>query len=182
MHTLLVLKGWTQGRLSRCLGSLSRAEANTQLHITCAQLALPSCVTSSCLMARPGKLSRYFAIRQQPSDKQDNSPAVSHTTYSTYTSYLPRTFDNPMPYSDKKIPHPVSDSNEKAGETVVAPRRSAPAISRFNPTVVGWLSITERLACRAAESVAFCVPDSNTLCSRASMTCWCKRLQSMYLL
>ena len=154
----------------------SQAESNTQLHAT--HLVLPRCVTCSCDVARPGKMSRYFAIRQQPADIQDNSSAASHTTY---TSYLPRTLDNPLPYSAHTSPYPVSDSNETAGVTVVAPRRSAPAISRFNPTG-GWLSITERLACRAAESVAFCVPDSNTLCSRARMTCWCKRLQSIVLL
>jgi hypothetical protein len=108
------------------------------------------------------RLLPYFAIRQQPADIQDNSPADSHTTY---TSYLPRTFDNPLPYSAHTIPYAVSDSNEIAGVTVVAPRRSTSAISRFNSSV-GWLSITERLAWQAAKSVAFCVPDSNTLCSR----------------
>jgi hypothetical protein len=41
-------------------------------------------------------------------------------------------------------------------------RRSAPAISRFHP-VLGWRTILQLLARRAAESIAFSVPDRNTL-------------------
>ncbi len=49
-----------------------------------------------------------------------------------------------------------------------SPRRSDPAISRFNP-VLGWLTIIVHLArlCRAPESTASSVPDCNALWSRA---------------
>ena len=45
-------------------------------------------------------------------------------------------------------------------------KRSAPDISRFNP-VLGWRTILQLLARRAAESIAFSVPDRNALWSRA---------------
>jgi hypothetical protein len=45
-------------------------------------------------------------------------------------------------------------------------RRSAPAISRFCP-VLGWRTMLQLLARRAAESIAFSVPDRNALWSRA---------------
>ena len=81
---------------------------------------------------------------------------------SIYTSYLLRTFDNPLPDSAHTIPYPVSDSNAATGVSETPTRRSVPVINRFNP-ILGWLSITQCLVRRAAESVAFCVPDSNSL-------------------
>ena len=49
---------------------------------------------------------------------------------------------------------------------VGASRRSAPAISRFCP-VLGWRTMVQLLARRAAESNAFSVPDRNSSWSRA---------------
>ncbi len=45
-------------------------------------------------------------------------------------------------------------------------RKSAPDISRFHP-VLGWATILHLLACRAAESIAFSVPDRNVSWIRA---------------
>ncbi len=45
-------------------------------------------------------------------------------------------------------------------------RRSTPVISLFNP-VLEWWTFLQILARRAAESIAFSVPDRNALWSRA---------------
>ena len=71
----------------------------------------------------------------------------------------------PLPSVAPSIPCPVSDRCATA-LPVCASRRSAPAISRFCP-VLGWRTMLQLLARRAAESNAFSVPDHNALWSTA---------------
>ena len=83
------------------------------------------------------------------------------TTQSYHISYLP------LPSLAPSIPRPASDRCDIAGVPVPPLRRSAPTISRFHP-VPGWRwIILQLLARRAAESIAFSVPDRNALWSRA---------------
>ena len=72
----------------------------------------------------------------------------------------------PLPSLAPSIPCPDSDRCDTAGVPVPPLRRSAPAISRFCP-VLGWRTMLQLLARRAAESNAFSVPDRNALWSRA---------------
>ena len=44
-------------------------------------------------------------------------------------------------------------------------RRSDPDINRFSP-VIGWRTFLQLLTCRTSDSIAFSVPDRNTLWSR----------------
>jgi hypothetical protein len=70
----------------------------------------------------------------------------------------------PMPSLAHIIPCPVSDSCDTT--VPVSPlRRSVPVINRFCP-VLGWRTMLQLLARRAAESKAFSVPDRNALCRR----------------
>ena len=71
----------------------------------------------------------------------------------------------PLPSLAPSIPCPDSDHCATA-VPVGALRRSAPAISRFCP-VLGWRTMLQLLARRAAESNAFSVPDRNALWSTA---------------
>jgi len=88
----------------------------------------------------------------------DNKSAL--TTQSYHISYLP------LPDLAPSLPLPASDRCDIAGGPVPPSRRSAPAISRFSP-VLGWRTFLQLLARRAAESIAFSVPDRNALWSRA---------------
>ncbi len=90
---------------------------------------------------------------------QDDMTAALHTT-PYHMSYLP------MPSLTHSILCPASDRCDTAGVPVPPSRTSAPAISRFNP-VLGWRTILQLLARRAAESIAFSVPERNALWSRA---------------
>jgi hypothetical protein len=71
----------------------------------------------------------------------------------------------PLPYLAPSIPCPASDRCATA-VPVGASRRSSPVISRFC-SVLGWRTMLQLLARRAAESSAFSVPDRNALWSRA---------------
>ena len=72
----------------------------------------------------------------------------------------------PLPSLAPSIPCPDSDRCDTTAVSVSPSRRSAPAISRFHP-VLGWRTILQLLARRAAESIAFSVPDRNASWSRA---------------
>ncbi len=104
--------------------------------------------------ARHGTVSPPPA-REQPADMQDDMTALQTTPY--HMSYLP------MPSLTHIIPRPPSDRCDIGGLPVPPSRRSAPAISRFN-LVLGWRTFLQLLARRAAESIAFSVPDRNALC------------------
>jgi hypothetical protein len=106
-------------------------------------------------MVRHGTVSRHPA-REKTADVQGIT-ALHTTPY--HMSYLP------MPSLTHIIPCSVSDSCDT---TVTVPllRRSVPDISRFCP-VLGWRTMLQLLARRAAESNAFSVPDRNALWSRA---------------
>ena len=106
-------------------------------------------------MARHGTLSRRPAKEQPPADMRDDKTA---NTTADYTHI-------PLPSLAPSIPCPASDRCATA-VPVGASRRSAPAISRFCP-VLGWRTMLQLLARRAAESNAFSVPDRNGLWSRA---------------
>ena len=73
------------------------------------------------------------------------------------------------------IPCPDSDRCDTAGVPLPPLRRSAPAISRVCP-VLGWRTMLQLLARRAAESNAFSVPDRNALCGSG------QRMTSLYKL
>jgi hypothetical protein len=96
------------------------------------------------------------SARKTTADVQDIT-ALHTTPY--HMSYLT------MPSLAHIIPCPASDSCDTA--VPVPPlRRSAPAISRFCP-VLGWRTMLQLLARRAAESNAFALPDRNALWSSA---------------
>jgi hypothetical protein len=95
--------------------------------------------------------------KKQPADLQDDMTALHTTPY--HMSYLP------LPSMAHNFPGPASDRCDIA-VPVHPSRRSAPAISRFNP-VLGWRTMLQLLARRAAESIAFSAPDRNALWSRA---------------
>ncbi len=84
-------------------------------------------VQAYTVMERNGNMSRHSATREQPAGIQHHS-AASHTTV-TCTSYIHRTFDNPLPFSAHSIPYRVFDSNDTADVPVAPTRRSAPDIS-----------------------------------------------------
>jgi hypothetical protein len=107
------------------------------------------------VMARHGTLSRRPAKEQPPADMRDDKTA---NTIADQTHI-------PLPSLAPSIPCPASDRCATA-VPVGASRRSAPAISRFCP-VLGWRTMLQFLARRAAESNAFSVPDRNALWSTA---------------
>ena len=72
----------------------------------------------------------------------------------------------PLPSLAPNVPRPAPDRCDIAGVPVPPLRRSVPVISRFHP-VLGWWTFLQLLARRAAESIAFSVPDRNALWSRA---------------
>ena len=106
-------------------------------------------------MARHGTLSRRPAKEQPPADMRDDKTA---NTIADQTHI-------PLPSLAPSIPCPASDRCATA-VPVGASRRSSPAISRFCP-VLGWRTMLQLLARRAAESNAFSVPDRNALWSTA---------------
>ena len=107
-------------------------------------------------MARHGMSGR--SAKERPTDMHDDKSAL--ITQSYHISYLPLAALAPI------LPPPASDRCDTAGVPVHPSRRSAPAISRFSP-VLGWRIFLQLLARRAAESIAFSVPDRNALWSRA---------------
>ena len=106
-------------------------------------------------MRRHGTLSRRPAKEQPPVDMRDDKTA---NTTADHTHI-------PLPSLAPSIPCPVSDHVATA-VPVGALRRSSPAISRFCP-VLGWRTMIQLFARRAAESNAFSVPDHNALWSTA---------------
>jgi hypothetical protein len=108
------------------------------------------------VMARHGTLSRRPAKEQPPADMRDDKTATSTPDHNHI----------PLPSSALSIPCPDSNRCDTAGVPVPPWRRSAPAISRFHP-VLGWRTILQLLARRAAESIAFSVPDRYASWSRA---------------
>ena len=106
-------------------------------------------------MARHGTLSRRPAKEQPPADMRDDKTA---NTTADHTHI-------PLPFSAPSIPCPVPDCCATAAP-VGELRRSSPAISRFCP-VLGWRTMIQLFARRAAESNAFSVPDHNALWSTA---------------
>ena len=107
-------------------------------------------------MARHGTLSRRPAKGQPPADMRDDKTA---NTTADHTHI-------PLPSLAPSIPCPASDRCATAVPVGTASRRSSPAISRFCP-VLGWRTMLQLLARRAAESNAFSVPDRNALWSGA---------------
>jgi hypothetical protein len=105
-------------------------------------------------MARHGTVLRPPA-REKTADVQDIT--ALHTT-PCHMSYLPT---SPLVHI---IPCPPSDSCDTT--VPVPPLRSVPVISRFCP-VLGWWTMVDLLASRAAESNAFSVPDRYALWIRA---------------
>ena len=102
--------------------------------------------------------NRFVAASyKEPADLQDDSPACITSNNIAYI---------PIPPLAHSIPFSASDRRDTAGVPVPPPRRSAAAITRFHP-VLGWRTILQLLARRAAESIAFSVPDRNALWSRA---------------
>ena len=75
--------------------------------------------------------------------------ALQTTSYNT--SYLP------LPDLATSIPCPASDRCDTTGVPVPPPTRSAPAVSRFCPTL-GWWHLVKSVTHRAAVSVALAVP------------------------
>ncbi len=105
-------------------------------------------------MVRHDTLSRRPAKEQSLADMHDDK------TTNTITDQT----HIPLPSLVPSIPCPDSDRCATA-VPVGASRRSAPTISRFCP-VLGWRTMLQLLARRAAESNAFSVPDRNALWSR----------------
>ena len=103
-----------------------------------------------------GTLSRRPAKGQPPADMRDDKTA---NTTADHTHI-------PLPSLAPSIPCPASDRCATAVPVGTASRRSSPAISRFCP-VLGWRTMLQLLARRAAESNAFSVPDRNALWSGA---------------
>ena len=99
-------------------------------------------------------MSRRPAKEQPPADKRDDKTANTDHTHI------------PLPALAHSITCPDSDRCDITGVSVPPFRRSAPVISRFCP-VLGWRTMLQLLARRAAESNAFSVPDHNALWSRA---------------
>ncbi len=108
------------------------------------------------IMARHGTLTRRPAKEQPLADMRDDKTATTTADHNHI----------PLPSLAPSIPCPDSDRCNTAGVPVPPLRRSAPAISRFHP-VLGWRTILQLLARRAAESIAFSVPDRNASWSRA---------------
>ena len=98
------------------------------------------------------------SAKERPTDMHDDKSAL--TTKSYHISHLPLLDLAPS------LPLPASDRCDIAGVPVPPLRRSAPATSRFHP-VLRWRTFLQLLARRAAESIAFSVPDCNALWSRA---------------
>jgi hypothetical protein len=103
------------------------------------------------VMTRHDTLSRRPAKEQPPADMRDDKTA---NTIADQTHI-------PLPSLTPSIPCPASDRCATA-VPVGASRRSVPAIRRFCP-VLGWRTMLQHLACRAAESDAFSLPDRNAL-------------------
>ena len=95
-------------------------------------------------MARHGTLSRRPAKEQPPADMRDDKTANTDHTHI------------PLPSLAPSITCPASDRCDIAGVSVPPLRRSAPAISRFCP-VLGWRTMLQLFARRAAESNAFSI-------------------------
>jgi hypothetical protein len=104
-------------------------------------------------MARHGTLSRRPAKEQPAADMRDDKTANTTVDYTHI----------PLPSLAPSIPCPASDHCATV-VPVGTLRRSAPVISRFCP-FLGWRTMFQLLARRAAESNAFSVPDRNTLWS-----------------
>ncbi len=118
---------------------------------------------SIAVMARHGTLPRRPAKEQPPADMRDDKTAITTADHTHI----------PLPSLAPSIPCPDSDRCDTAGVPVPPLRRSAPAISRFCP-VLGWRTMLQLLARRAAESYAFTIPDHNALWTGQRMTSSCK--------
>ncbi len=126
-------------------------------------------------MVRYDTLSRRPANEQPPTDMRDDKTANTTADY----THIP--LPSLVPSS---IPCPASDRCATAVPVGAgASRRSSPAIaiSRFCP-VLGWRTMIQLFARRAAESNAFSVPDHNALWSRQRMTSLYNLYQSIVLL
>jgi len=97
-------------------------------------------------------LSRRPAKEQPPADMRDDKTANTDHTHV------------PLPSLATSITCPDSDRCDIGGVSVPPLRRSTPAISRFCP-VLGWWTMLQLLASRAAESNAFSI--RNALWRRA---------------
>ena len=106
------------------------------------------CLWHKCKIAVMATLSRRPAKEQPPADMRDDKTANTDHTHI------------PLPSLAPSITCPASDRCDIAGalaDVSVPPlRRSAPAISRFCP-VLGWRTMLQLFARRAAESNAFSI-------------------------
>ena len=102
-------------------------------------------------MARHGTLSRCPVKEHAPADMCDNKTPRTTTTGDHNNIPLPALTPS------HSTPCPDSDRCDTAGVPVPQQRRSAPAISRFCPTL-GWLHLVKRVTHRAAAHVALTAP------------------------
>ena len=98
-------------------------------------------------MARHGTLSRRPAKEQPPAGMRDDKTATTTADHNNI----------PLPALATSIHCPDSDRCDTAGVHVPPLRRSAPAISRFCPTL-GWLHLVKSVTHRAAAHVALAAP------------------------